>query len=610
MSLTVSVVVSGRQQLDEAWRLANAGLPARAYGLAMAAQEAAQGDDALEAESADCLADCCLKLARYELGIGFARIAAAIWQTRGDRARFARSYSLLAEFLADIGAPDAVVVAKTALAAAEETGEPWALAGATMRMGLVLFLAREPDQALPFSERSVAICREARLVFPVAKVNLAEALVLAGLRAMAAGDADRLVICVARAVTLSREALAQARQIGDGWLARLALNNIADYSLEVGDIEAAAAALAQVPETVGEPTMRCESIHLMVSAKMQVAQGAYETARATLEACLIGLREVDYPEVECTCLRVLADVLERLGLFAEGLAVHRRYHACFVRIASDGAQRLARVAAHESEARALRDAAGRAQSLAAQLMRSNSELARESERLLRVSLEDVLTGLPNRRRLDMALMDLSLHSGNFGVAMMDLDGFKQINDGYSHLVGDAVLREIGRILGATARRDDLAVRFGGEEFALIIRDANAGLAMRVAERLRAGVAAADWQAIAAGLAVTVSIGVALSDEAAGPEAVLKLADARLYEAKRAGRNRVVGFAGRNRGGGGRLGGGAFDAGGEGGDIGQDGGDVGGLEFFDQGAGDDGGVGMGGDDRGLGGCADAEADGNW
>jgi diguanylate cyclase (GGDEF)-like protein len=248
--------------------------------------------------------------------------------------------------------------------------------------------------------------------------------------------------------------------------------------------------------------------------------------------------------MECLCLGVLADVLERLNLFEAALAAHRRYHACFVKKASEGAQRLARVAAHESEARALRDAAGRAHSLVAQLMHSNSELARESERLLRASLEDVLTGLPNRRRLDMALADLNLITGSYGVAMVDVDHFKQINDCYSHLVGDAVLREIGRIFGRLARHDDLAVRYGGEEFALIIRNADGGLVMRVAERLRMGVATADWDGVCKGLAVTVSIGVALSEEVAGPEDALRLADVRLFEAKRAGRNRVMGVQGR------------------------------------------------------------------
>jgi diguanylate cyclase (GGDEF)-like protein len=538
----VSVLVSARHQLDEAWRLANSGLPAQAYGLAMAAQESAQGNDSLEAESADCLADCCLKMARYELGIGFTRIAAAIWQARGDTARFARSCSLLAEFLADIGAPDAAAMAERALAAAEACGEPWALASASMRMGLVLSMAREPEQALPFAERSVSVCREAGLVFPVTLINLAEALALTGIQAAAADDRERLAGCIARAVALTREALAQARAAGDGWLARLALNNIAYYSLEVGDIAAATAALAEVPETVGEPTARCNSVYLMVSAKVLAAQGAYAAARAKLETCLEGLRALDYLEMECLCLGLLADVLERLSLFEEALAAHRRYHACFVKKASEGAQRLARVAAHESETRALRDAAGRAQSLAAQLMHSNSELALESERLLQASFEDVLTGLPNRRRLDIGLADPGLIAGSYGVAMVDVDHFKQINDRYSHLVGDAVLREIGRIFGRLARRDDLAVRYGGEEFALIIRHANAGLVMWVAERLRVGVAAADWGRICKGLSVTVSIGVALSDEAAGPEDTLRLADARLYAAKRAGRNSVVGVA--------------------------------------------------------------------
>jgi diguanylate cyclase (GGDEF)-like protein len=310
--------------------------------------------------------------------------------------------------------------------------------------------------------------------------------------------------------------------------------------MPVQDLATASAAVAAFHHTPGTPTVRCTSHHQTVHAAILAAEGRLDEAKTVLERCLEDLRSADYLEMEVLCYRDLAGVLERLGLYRESLAAHRQYHACFARQASEGTQRLARVAAYESQARALREAAVRAQSLAANLVRSNTALAREAERLLRASLEDSLTGLPNRRRLEVALQDLTDSQSPFACAMLDIDHFKQINDRFSHAVGDHVLREIGSVFGTAARQNDLVVRFGGEEFAMVLDTADAVLVSRICERLRAGVAAHEWQAIQSGLAVTVSIGMALSTEAAGPEAVLKLADSRLYEAKNAGRNRVVG----------------------------------------------------------------------
>jgi diguanylate cyclase (GGDEF)-like protein len=526
--------------LAEIGRLASSGWPRRAYDAAVRLLETAGPDETLGAEICDCLADCCLKMARYELGIGYARRAAGVWQARGETARLAGSLALMAEFFADIGAPDAVETAARAMNLADASAAPAAIARAQMTMGLVLFMAREPDKALPFCERAVAISREAELSFPVAMINLAEAIMLSGAQAGLRGDHATLAAAVARAVDLSREALAQARAAGDGWLERLALNNIADYSLRIGDVATAAAALAEVPAAAGEPTVRCQSQHFVARAKLLAAQGDLAGAERDLEACLAVLAEADYLEIEVMCHGELANVLERMGRFAEALAAHRRFHAGFERMASEGAQRLARMAAHETETRALRDAAGQAQSLAASLVRTNAALAREAERLARVSRQDDLTGLPNRRQLEMVLQELGAGGTPYALAMLDVDFFKQINDSFSHAVGDAVLRKIGWIFARLARRSDLVVRYGGEEFALVLRTADAGLVARVCERLRAGVEAANWAAVQDGLAVTVSVGIALSKEADGPAAVLRLADARLYEAKGHGRNCVVG----------------------------------------------------------------------
>jgi diguanylate cyclase (GGDEF)-like protein len=171
------------------------------------------------------------------------------------------------------------------------------------------------------------------------------------------------------------------------------------------------------------------------------------------------------------------------------------------------------------------------------LQRSNEQLNRRSEDFQRQAFEDPLTGLPNRRRLDQLLAD-DLRSCS--IVMVDLDHFKRVNDDHSHLVGDAVLREVGRLLRSTCRDGDSALRFGGEEFALFLLGVSTGGVLAAAERARASVESYDWAALSAGLTVTASFGVALGSEAATSTELLALADRRLLAAKKNGRNQVVG----------------------------------------------------------------------
>jgi diguanylate cyclase (GGDEF)-like protein len=107
------------------------------------------------------------------------------------------------------------------------------------------------------------------------------------------------------------------------------------------------------------------------------------------------------------------------------------------------------------------------------------------------------------------------------------------------MIGDQVLREIGGLLQSALRGEDLAVRLGGEEFALLLKGASAGSGQDVCNRLREAIAGWDWEGVAAGLRVTASIGIADDREARDNEALLQLADYRLYAAKDTGRNRVI-----------------------------------------------------------------------
>jgi diguanylate cyclase (GGDEF)-like protein len=167
-------------------------------------------------------------------------------------------------------------------------------------------------------------------------------------------------------------------------------------------------------------------------------------------------------------------------------------------------------------------------------------LRTEIDKAMRESREDALTGVPNRRRFEeWTAKNAGEATAAFAVAVIDVDHFKRVNDGHSHAVGDAVLRELGRLLKAHCRDSDFVARVGGEEFVLILSGVEDAQARDSCERLRAAVQAHAWDTIAPGLAITASIGVVAGDGRTPMADLLQVADARLYEAKRAGRNRVA-----------------------------------------------------------------------
>jgi diguanylate cyclase (GGDEF)-like protein len=168
---------------------------------------------------------------------------------------------------------------------------------------------------------------------------------------------------------------------------------------------------------------------------------------------------------------------------------------------------------------------------------------RLSNTLAELTVHDPLTGLYNRRHMDDELIRLfayALRSGDpLSAAVIDLDDFKSVNDHYSHVTGDDVLRAAADVLAANTRTSDVLVRMGGEEFALLMPGTTTVDAVRVCERMRLDLAAHDWDALQPGLQVTASFGVATSTGLETGAALLRTADERMFDAKRQGKNRVV-----------------------------------------------------------------------
>ncbi len=155
---------------------------------------------------------------------------------------------------------------------------------------------------------------------------------------------------------------------------------------------------------------------------------------------------------------------------------------------------------------------------------------------------DALTGLPNRRYFDEYLGLLGRRrraEDRLGVLMIDIDRFKKLNDTFGHAVGDHVLRDVARAISGAVRDDDVPARFGGEEFAVLLRNPSREIAVEVGERVRRAVASLDLRRLGVP-GVTVSVGVAVADQPdVLVETVVNDADRALYRAKRAGRDRVV-----------------------------------------------------------------------
>ena len=173
------------------------------------------------------------------------------------------------------------------------------------------------------------------------------------------------------------------------------------------------------------------------------------------------------------------------------------------------------------------------------------------EEIYRMTIIDGLTQIHNKRYfmdfLEREIARCSRYKRDLSLAMFDIDHFKVLNDTYGHLAGDHVLRKMAQVIGSRTRREELFARYGGEEFALVLPETDLTGARNVGEEIRQLVEDQVFVFDEEEISATLSLGIASTQGELETLELIKRADEALYQAKRAGRNRVVSFSGEPTG---------------------------------------------------------------
>lgn len=367
----------------------------------------------------------------------------------------------------------------------------------------------------------------------------------------ARGDTVAAQAAIERACRHGEEALIVARRSGNAYREALTLSNLGRY-LGVSGRERAAFTLFERARTMATEhghrslVLACDGN----LAELLVREKRHDEAVPILNTALAAAQELYANSMVQDMHLQLYLAHKARGDLTEALAHHEAYHVLTREQLEQRNDAQSRLMMNRLELDQARFGAERSR-MQAELQRVRAEqMAAEAERLQaqarelgRYVLADPLTGLGNRRQVERELPRLMSHSARSGeplaVAGLDLDHFKQVNDSFGHAVGDAVLTAVADLFRARVRGGDLIARMGGEEFLIVFAHASLDWALEACERLRVAVQGHDWEQVAPGLRVTISIGLCLVDHRLDPAQLLEQADLALYQAKREGRNRVV-----------------------------------------------------------------------
>ncbi len=445
-----------------------------------------------EAEACGWLGACLVQQGRYQDGFEALHAAQRSFETLGMKPRAARALNYLAVIHEELGDYHrAFEVYREALECAVADGDDDMQGRVLANHGEALVNWGAPEQGLPVLARAVEVLRAVG-----AHWHYGWCLLAIGRIHHSRGDDEK-------ALEFHQAAL-QAVELGHSLRARV-----------------------EVYAGLGE-------LH---SQRGQHVEGKRWLDKALMLATSLGIRR----EIFKTH-KALSEAHKRAGEFELALEHHEQFHEVRAGVFDELARERVATLKAEFELQCVLETRERERATTAELHAKYEQLELRAETLSNLSVRDGLTGLFNRRHFEEALGLELQRARTFGqplcLALLDVDHFKRINDTFSHVVGDAVLRTIAQVLQKELRASDVAARYGGEEFVLILPHTGLDGARIAAEKVRVAIATNPWGHLTPGREVTVSLG--LAEWKAGESSLdfVRRADQALYAAKTSGRNRV------------------------------------------------------------------------
>ncbi|MDP9239669.1 MAG: GGDEF domain-containing protein [Actinomycetota bacterium] len=515
---------------------------------------AGEGDHRGQASALRLEANSLIRLGEYERAAEACDLAISLLEALGDEAGICQALSFQGQAYSFLGLQEEALTALGAgLEVAHRLGDSSLLFWTSNRIGVVHCDLADWAQAEPFlhhaHELSVRSDLGKEAAFCILN-NLAMHAVGYVKELRDRGDQEPAEERLRAGLAYARQAVDAARAAAHPYREAISLGNLSVLLGLAGDYDAGAAQSARSKEiSLAHGYRPLELDALRNTAELMLWRGDLAAATEGFTQVLDRAKRMNETQVVLDAHEQLSAAYELVGDCAAALRHFREYHRIERTAHSEVANRRAKLLTQRFELHNARLEADNARLEARlALLRSHQleaeKLALEvrANELGRHANEDPLTGLWNRRHMDDRCPELFRRAVETGrplcATIGDVDRFKSINDRFGHATGDQVLRQLAAVLRGGCRPGDMLARMGGDEFFLAFIDTGFTAARATCERLRRGVESYVWEAIAPGLAVTISFGLGEAAGVADYHQLLARADRSLYAAKWSGRNRV------------------------------------------------------------------------
>lgn len=491
------------------------------------------GDQEAVARTATALAICTFRQADYMASLQVAQLELHVKRHLDDDAGAALAVMGLGWCYHAVGLYQQALANQFEALDTLEKIRPGAIAGPLNGIARTYLDLGQVDTALEYAQRALANSSTS----PVAQRDRSTALRTIGEAHRAVGD-----------VASARAVFQESYDSSDSYGQRLALLSLGELSTDEGLLDEAQGYFEECLKRVS-PEMRelvqCEA--LIGLGRVYVARGQPELALVPLAEAVARGTASGAPVEAAEAHRVMSEALRSLGRWEQSLSHFQSFHDLnnrTLRQLSDRRTQILQVQLDLERVRKDREIDRlRNVELArayADLRELHERLEAQAARLQRLTRTDDLTGLANRRAFEERLSAELLRSKRLdrplSLLMVDLDDFKRVNDTYTHVVGDGILRAAAEAMLACTREIDMVARIGGEEFVVLLPETDVAGASSVGNKVLEAVASRTLEAH--GIAITASVGLATADPYDDEASLLMRADSRLYEAKRLGKNRV------------------------------------------------------------------------